>query len=356
MANLTFLAGESALALIRDGGLDEASVKVVAGAAGGPKWLVLSHLDRAIFGEWFKDRAQPLFLLGSSIGAWRFAAVCRKNMRETIDSFEHEYLHQSYQSARPSPEEVTRGSLHIQKTYLSDRGIREVLDHPQFRLNILAVRCKGIAGSRNRYVLGLALLMAIGLNTLSRKYLGLMFERALFSDPRDTPPFFEMNEFPISKTPLTERNLRKALLASGSIPMVMSEVTDIPGAAAGVYRDGGVIDYHLDLPLLPEDGVALFPHYMDRIIPGWFDKRRTSRRPKPEHMKNVLLVAPSAEFVAGLPNGKIPDRDDFIAFQGRDDERRKVWKTVIEQCRALGEEFLETVASGRIRHAVRPLF
>ena len=242
MSKLSFLAGESALALIRDGGLDAAAVKVVAGAAGGPKWLVLSHLDRAIFGEWFKDRVQPLYLVGSSIGAWRFAAVCRKNMRETIDCFEHEYLHQSYESDRPSPEEITRESMRIQQTYLSDRGIREVLDHPQFRLNILAVRCRGIAGSNSRFVLGLALLMAMGLNTLSRKYLGLMFERALFSDPRDTPPFFEMNEFPISKTPLTERNLRKALLASGSIPMVMSGVTGISGAAAGVYRDGGVID------------------------------------------------------------------------------------------------------------------
>jgi hypothetical protein len=102
MSNLSFLAGKSALALIRDGGLDEAAVKVVAGAAGGPKWLALSHLDRAIFGEWFKDRNHPLFLIGSSIGAWRFAAVCRKSMKETIDSFEHAYLHQSYESDRPS--------------------------------------------------------------------------------------------------------------------------------------------------------------------------------------------------------------------------------------------------------------
>ena len=52
------LAGRKALPIIRDEGLDPDRVQVVAGAAGGPKWLVLYGLDRWLFGEYFKDRKQ----------------------------------------------------------------------------------------------------------------------------------------------------------------------------------------------------------------------------------------------------------------------------------------------------------
>ena len=51
---------------------------------------------------------------------------------------------------------------------------------------------------------------------------------------------------------LTPDNLRAALLASGSIPLLMEGVR-IPGAP-GVYRDGGSADYHLDLDYGPGPG------------------------------------------------------------------------------------------------------
>jgi len=59
---LVFLAGARALEKVRDGGLNSGDVKVVAGAAGGPKWLILGQLDRFLFGEWFQGRIDPLFL------------------------------------------------------------------------------------------------------------------------------------------------------------------------------------------------------------------------------------------------------------------------------------------------------
>ncbi len=60
---LLFLAGGQALDTVREKGLSMNDVDVIAGAAGGPKWLVLSGLDRVIFGEFFRDRKEPLFLL-----------------------------------------------------------------------------------------------------------------------------------------------------------------------------------------------------------------------------------------------------------------------------------------------------
>jgi hypothetical protein len=66
----------------------------------------------------------------------------------------------------------------------------------------------------------------------------------------------------------------------------------------------------------------------------------------------VLIVSPSKTFIANLPYGKIPDRNDFMRFKGRDEERLDYWNKAIEAGRVLGEEFFEAVTSGKIRKMV----
>ncbi len=354
--NLIFLAGKKALSHIKTEGLHPESVKVVAGAAGGPKWLILSHLDRVIFSSWFRTRTEPLFIIGSSAGAWRFGAVSQKNPITAIEKLQTAYVSQSY-SSTPTPGEVSLEGVRILNSFLDDTGIREILDHPYIRLNALAVRCRGPVASEKRIPLIFGLTIAVLCNMIHRSFLKFFFERVLFYDPRQIPPFFDMGGLPIRQIPLDHHNIRHALLASGSIPLVMSGVTDIPGTWGGVYRDGGVTDYHLDIPFLKkdDDGIVLFPHYTNRIIPGWFDKKLTWRKPAPSNMDNVLLVCPSQEFISTLPRHSIPDRTDFQLFHGRDRERIAYWNAAAKKSECLGEEFLETVRSGKIRELVKPI-
>ena len=353
--NLVFLAGKKAFSKIREEGLRPEMIKVIAGAAGGPKWLVLNHLDRIIFSSWFKMRTKPLFLLGSSIGAWRFAAASQNNHQKAIDRFQAEYLGQHY-SSNPCPKEVTRETIRIMDGFIDDIKINEILQHPYMRLNIMAVRSKWAVSGDKKLFLASGLLAAMLFNTISRKMLGLFFERVLFYDERTIPPFWNMDGFPILKIPIKEDNLKKALLASGSIPIIMSGVDNISHAPKGTYRDGGVIDYHMDISFLDRDeGIVLYPHYTDRIIPGWLDKKLFWRKPSLSNMDNVLLVAPSEKFIERLPRKKIPDRNDFMHFKGRDDERIECWKTVIKKSERLGQEFLETVETGKIRELIKPM-
>jgi hypothetical protein len=72
-------------------------------------------------------------------------------------------------------------------------------------------------------------------------------------------------------------------------------------------------------------------------------------------MENVVLIAPSNQFVQGLPFEKIPDRKDFITFKGKDKERMDYWNVVVEKNKILGDEFFEAVQSGKIRQVVKPL-
>jgi len=224
--NLTFLAGERAFSLIREYGLRPDMVKVMAGASGGPKWLVLSGLDRVICPTFFNNRKEPLFLIGTSIGAWRFAALSRNDQIEAIDRFQSSYISQVY-NTKPTPENVTRESLRILNDIMPDDTIREILHHPYMRLNLLAVRCKWPIDRDDKIPQSLGLLMAGIFNVVNRNLLGLFFGRSLFYDSRDIPPFYGMSGFSIERIPLTEKNIKSALLASGAIPLAMSGVKAI---------------------------------------------------------------------------------------------------------------------------------
>jgi hypothetical protein len=354
--HLTIQAGRKAYEIIKAGGLQPSMIKVIAGAAGGPKWLVLSAFDRLVFPTWFNQRTAPLHLVGSSIGAWRFAALCQSEPTIAVERFLEAYLDQQY-SRKPSALEVTQKTRQIQDHYLNTEAVEAILHHPCLRLNVLTVRCRWPNSSDNRFLLGLGLTQAFLLNLIRRHWLALVFDRTVFHHPESVSPGFIGGRLQYRSIPLNRDNLKPALLASGSIPLVMSGVQINNGDRTAVYRDGGLTDYHLDLPFLPpdDDGIVFYPHYHNRIIPGWLDKQLKWRRPNPNHLDHVLLVSPSPQFIDHLPYHKIPDRNDFWTFLGKDRERLTYWQKVVESSKVLGLEWLECVASGRIRALVRPI-
>ncbi|RJQ87338.1 MAG: patatin-like phospholipase family protein [Desulfobacteraceae bacterium] len=350
---LCIYAGEKARGIIRDEGLRPDRVRIVAGAAGGPKWLVLHGLDRR-WPLFFAHRTKPLFLIGASIGAWRF--LCAVLGDGALDRFREGYIEQRYEH-KPSTAEVTGQTWCILRHLLADHSPGEALSHAFYRMSVLTVRSRHLIQSGRKVVQGLGLTGAALANLARRKWLKYFFERSLFYDGRDIPPFLGMNDFPTQKTLLTPANLLQATIASGSIPLVMQGIPDIPGAKAGIYLDGGIVDYHIDIDYLGADDhhLVLYPHYTDRIVPGWLDKHLTWRTPRSERTQNLVLVSPSREFVQALPYAKIPDRNDFALFFKRDGERIAYWRTAVEASERLGEEFFEAVQSGRIRELVRPL-
>jgi hypothetical protein len=352
---LRIRAGKTAYRILRDRGLRAEDVRAVAGAAGGPKWLVLAGMDRAVFGRLLTNCPRPVHLIGASIGAWRFSAVCRTNPVEGTERLLDAYIHQQYEG-KPSAAQISREGLRIQRRVLSGGGVGEILSHPFLRLNLLAVRCRGPAASENRLLQALGMAGGYAANFLSRRLLRLFFVRTLFHHPVDPPPFFTRGDgLGIHRVPLSPANLSSALLASGSIPILMTGQRNVPAAPPGIYRDGGVIDYHMAVPFDISDGLVLFPHYMDRSIPGWFDKKLKGRKPSAAFSDRVVRVAPSAAFVESLPGKKIPDRDDFKIYFGRDADRFSAWKQVAEKSEALADAFVEAVESGKIRDMVEPL-
>ena len=350
--NLVFRAGPGAFDLIRRHGFAIDRIGTIAGASGGAKWLVLSQLDRAILTNIVPRLKGPVHLVGTSIGAWRFACYAQSDPCAAIDRFEHAYIEQQYSDA-PDIHEITAKSREILSEFLGENGVTEILQHPLFRTHILTVRARNIAASEHRLILAASLMVAASLNAISRSTLAWFFERALFFDARDLPPFFDIDGFPLQRVMIRKDNLEDAIVATGSIPLVLSGVKDIAGAKPGIYRDGGVIDYHLDLPHSDPERLTLYPHFFDRIVPGWFDKKLSWRRPDPVHVDRTILISPSAEFVSRLPNGKIPDRTDFQSYAPK--ERIRIWRTVVLACEALAEEFNDVIEKGELEARLMPL-
>jgi hypothetical protein len=342
---LIFRAGPAAYEAIRRNGFDASMIGTFAGASGGAKWLVLSQLDRVVASELLPRLSSPVHTIGTSIGAWRFACYLQSDPLAALERFERAYIEQTY-SEKPDRQEITETSVKILDDVIPDSELEYMLSHPRLRMHIMAVRSRHVLASENTPMLVAGLAASAGMNALSRRTLGAFFERALFHDPRDTPPFRGLTGFPLQEIVLSRDNLKAAVLATGSIPLVLEGVAGISGARPGVYRDGGVIDYHLDLPHSEPGRIALFLHFYDWITPGWFDKKLRWRRPRPAHVSNTLLISPSPDFVASLPYAKIPDRHDFTRYP--EDERIGVWRTVVDRCRELADELRDVLASGRL--------
>ncbi len=327
-------------------------IGTIAGASGGAKWLVLSQLDRVILNTVLPRLEGPVHLLGSSVGAWRFACYAQSDPIAAIERFETSYVEQRY-SSKPDSNEITRVGKSILQQIFGQEGAREALAHPILRLHIMTVLSRNLTASDVRPLLGMGLTLAVAANFLNRRALGLFFSRALFFDTRDSPPFFDASGFPIHKVPLSEANLVDAVTASGAIPMVLDGVREIAGAPPGICRDGGIIDYHLDLPTSSADKITLYPHFFDWLKPGWFDRQLAWRKMTPANLSRTVLICPSRSFIENLPNQKVPDRTDFVKFETN--ERISIWRDVIHRCRQLADEFHEVLETGRMASRLQRL-
>ena len=350
---LTIRAGRRALQRLQQKPLGPEDVHVIPGAAGGPKALGISGLDKAIFGDWLPQAPQERALIGSSIGSWRFAAIASSDdPKAQLARLAELYTSQRFAKG-VSAAEISRKSILFLEELL---GGREdfLLSHPWYRLSIVVVRSLGLLQHDTRGRLSLGLMRAISANMVSRRHLGRYMERGIVHDARSRAPVSSLVDFPSHEVPLSRDNLLPALLASASIPLVMSGVRNIPGAPEGVYRDGGLLDYHLDLPY-QQPGIVLYPHFTDRVVPGWFDKTLPWRRGDASRLQDVVLVSPSPDYLATLPDRKLPDRKDFEKYVGDDAGRERAWRRAISESDRLGDEFLELVESGRLLDRIQPL-
>jgi hypothetical protein len=347
-------AGKTALAHIREHGLQAKDIAVIPAAAGGPKGLILQALDQWLFGEWLPSAARERSLIGASIGSWRMAAACHADPVAGFQKLADLYCEQRY-SSKPSAHQVTEKIRQLLHDFIEGYE-QEVVDHPNHRLHLIAARGRGLLHEpKNRLHAKAGFVAASFANLAGRSRLAKHMERVVIGDARD-PALWLKNKFDNFEThfcTLTQDNLAPALLASGTLPLIMEPVRHIPHAPSGTYWDGGIIDYHLALPYsrISADvagGLVLYPHFTDEIVPGWLDKplawRRANIGEDSHWLDNVIMLSPSKNFVKSLPRGKLPDRKDFAYYGLNHAARIRQWKIAIGESARMRDAFAAFVA------------
>lgn len=354
-SSISVYAGKTALAAIKEKGLSSDLIQVMAGASGGPKWFTLFGLDKYIFGEFFKDRTKPIHTIGSSAGAWRMACFAQKDPIAAITRLANYYSNEQY-SEKPTVDEISDKALVLLDNFLGDSGAKEIIENPIIQSHFIVARTKGLAKSENKKLQMAGLIAAASINAISKNWLHLFFERFVFYRPNNragiNDSYFDYDVQNTQYAILNEKNVAQVLLASGAIPMVLRGIKNIDGVSNGVYRDGGIIDYHLDIDFGKKD-LVLYPHFFPVIKPGWFDKGLSYRHANPNNFDNVVMITPSVEHIASLPYGKISDRNDFANLDTN--TRIKYWQTVLSESERMAEDFSKLVEYNKGIDQIMPI-
>ncbi len=345
MSSISIYAGEKALQQIQENGVHQSMFDVMAGASGGPKWFTLFGLDYYLFGEFFAQRKSPIYTIGSSAGAWRMACFAQEDPVGAIKRLAQHYSKETY-SKKPDAQEISDKATQMLDKVLGTTGEEEIANSQLVQSHFIVARAKGFNRSENKLIQSLGLTHAAASNAISREKITKHFDRVIFytRNNKFASSHFQFDDMPTEYLPLSSQNIHQVLMATGAIPIVLNGVADIPGAPEGMYRDGGIIDYHLDLHF-NNDKLVLYPHFFPLIKPGWFDKKLKSRKANLSNFENVVVVTPSAEHVDSLPFKKISDRSDFSKMDEK--MRIKYWQDVIDASHKMAEDFKQLVETGK---------
>ena len=355
MTLLQYRAGSRALRLLRErGGLSPEDVCALVLPAIGPKWLVLYGIDSALVRAGFlaaAARERRLLLFGASAGAWRGLSFASRDPARAIDALRDLYCEQHF-TTQDSPAAISGAYRSLLRRVLAPEDLAHVAAHPHLDLAIAAVRARGpLALARAKSAQAASLTAAALLNALGPRTQRLFFQRVVFSTDRQNPL---LHAAPGELLALTTENMLEAALASGTVPLYMQSVSEIPSAPRGTYMDGGFSDYHLNRRA-PDGSITLLFLHQERIVPTWTDKFLPWRKLDRRALQNVLLVHPSPEFIRALPGAKVPTRHDFKTHLHEPLRRKQRWHEVSEQSRALGELLLRDMESGALVSKVQPL-
>lgn len=355
MGDLIIRAGKNVYKLIKDGGFSFDAITTYVGPGVGPRWLIASGFDLTLLEHRVLGRRQPLLLAGSSAGAFRFAAWVQPEAIESYRKLIESYISMNFDRTA-TPRNVLDSLHDIVDSYIEYDAIPFALANNSYRLAITTAKARNLAASEFSAVQRLGLASCYIFNAMSMSWIARFFERVVFYNGPIPPQFCLRDGFNGNAIKLNEANFKYALLASGAIPLVVAGVRNIYGAPNGIYRDGGLTDYHVNQRYTyNESDVTLLFHHQERIIPGWLDKSLKYRQPKKEFLDNLLMIHPAESFIKKMPLGRIPDRNDFKEYVNNPTMRIKNWWRAVELSAPLGEQFLELVESKKIRNVVHEM-
>lgn len=347
------LIGSEARRQLEASGCSPDAFRLLLAASGGPRWLGLVGIDRALtrFLRGRSPQAPRLPLLGSSSGAWRVAAMCSDDDGTAYDELEEEYISQRYEG-KPKPDFVSAHCRQYLTRIFTPERLEHAIHRSPFQMNFSTAIFRRERLSKARMIAAIAGLPF--LNAVDRRWMGYLVQRGLFTaghGPDDSPlkgqPAWD--NYPTRTIPLDATNFVPGLLASGSIPFVLAGESAIPGAGRGHHVDGGLLDYHFEVET---GGPVLYPHFSADPLPGWMDRFPPYRRLSRSARSHLCLILPSEEQLSHYPGNFYPGRVDF--YQHSNDERIARWRATVKANGPLEKELAACLEAGDLLKVSEP--
>ena len=151
MENIRVRAGRRAYEQIRAGGFNLDRIGTYFGPAGGPRWLVAGGFDLTLLKEGLLGRTLPVWLVGASAGAWRFAAWLQPEAVKSYLALREAYISATY-GRKDNPKTILRSLTAIIDSYIEDDALPFALTNKTYRLAILTCRMKHLVASERPWV------------------------------------------------------------------------------------------------------------------------------------------------------------------------------------------------------------
>lgn len=291
--------------------------------------------------NWFDQRKTPLHLVGASAGAWRMLSYCLPDRLDAIDRFLQYYVEQQYETY-PTPREVSDKVEEIIQQILNGQDVDALSQNTNLRLYVISTMMKYVPPKKRNYYLQFGKVAMK--NIVSRNWLTSNVERVVFTNaPEDQ--ILKPDQFATSYHRLTQDNVISGLRSTGTIPFLMEPVSP-HHSPNHLLWDGALVDYHIGLDY-KVDGLIFYPHFVDHLTEGWFDKMIPWRKFKGSVLERMIMISPTKSYIQSLPGGKIPDREDFKLYMNDDKKRISHWYQAAEMGSLIAEEFDDLWKAGR---------
>ncbi|MBI4772830.1 MAG: hypothetical protein HY788_01395 [Deltaproteobacteria bacterium] len=354
-SKLRIRAGSGLITQIRDEGIAPERIRVFAGPATGPRWCSFAAIDEVIARTAALQQGPARVLLsGASAGAWRMAALACKDPLEALARFRQAYIHMHFGSAESTMDrlETVRKAV---RAFISEEDAGYVTSHPSYDLSIQTARLRHLLASNLAPLSFVGFALAMGFHFMTPRFERLFWENVSFtttSEPRENGRASRVWR----RFPLVRNHLRLILAATGAVPFRVGPVRGISGAPAGAYCDGGLAEYvWKHEPDLNPDEIVLIVHHGGPLYPSWLDKKAPTLYGRLPGLNQVVTVSPGPRYVETLPDGRFPDRDDWIRFKDEPQERIRRWNQAVSQSVELGDLFEELISGASPGDRVEPL-
>lgn len=306
---------------------------VFAAPASGPRGFTTMGFDTAFFQMAIDSKIHGnKWFLGGSTAALRFCCLISSIIvNHNLSNSMREHFTDMTYKAGDTPQVLSPMMEQLINICAPEELIDKIVSHPDLHLAIMVAHFDPCYISYPDWRLKMVFLSLFLLNLVRPGQMSKFYKRTCFYTGPEPPPFFD--DKTVEFCPITARNLKSVLKATTCVPFVSERVSSIHGLdAAGLFYDGAICDYHMNVCITNPDYQMLFLGDVPdkHIKQSFFDVIVPWKGAPDSYFENCSVIKPSDLFVDKILGKRLPNVSDwFDKDYIKDPEKRKAsWRSV----------------------------